>query len=77
VPHQPAGAFWAVVNRCLIVFQVIVLVLSEIGWPSALFKTYFPVLGDDFGLGALGIAQCLYVFYLFASSVIDSRHLHQ
>ena len=38
---------------------VIVLILSEVGWPAAFFRTYFPVLGPDFGLGALGIFQCL------------------
>ncbi|EJF66308.1 hypothetical protein DICSQDRAFT_132448 [Dichomitus squalens LYAD-421 SS1] len=59
VPNQPAGVFWAVVNRLLIIFQVIVLILSEIGWPAAFFAMYFPVLGPDFGLGALGIFQCL------------------
>ena len=59
MPNQPAGVFWAVVNRLLIIFQVIVLILSEIGWPAAFFAKYFPVLGPDFGLGALGIFQCL------------------
>ncbi|TFK88319.1 hypothetical protein K466DRAFT_585646 [Polyporus arcularius HHB13444] len=59
VPNQPAGVFWAVVNRLLIIFQVIVLILSEVGWPARFFQTYFPVLGPDFGLGALGIFQCL------------------
>ncbi|KAI0920564.1 hypothetical protein AcW1_002267 [Taiwanofungus camphoratus] len=59
VPNQPAGAFWAVLNRLLIIFQVIVLILSEIGWPAKFFNRYFPVLGDEFGLGALGVIQCL------------------
>ncbi|EMD35135.1 hypothetical protein CERSUDRAFT_116610 [Gelatoporia subvermispora B] len=59
VPNQPAGAFWAVVNRLLIIAQVIVLLFSEIGWPAKFFARFFPVLGDDFGLGALGLIQCL------------------
>lgn len=59
VPNQPAGVFWAVLNRLLIVFQVIVLIMSEFGWPSKFFNRYFPVLGKDFGLGALGVIQCL------------------
>lgn len=59
VPNQPAGVFWAVLNRLLIIAQVIVLILSEFGWPSAFFNRFFPVLGKDFGLGALGIIQCL------------------
>jgi len=59
VPNQPAGVFWAVLNRLLIIVQVVVLILSEIGWPAAFFSRFFPVLGRDFGLGALGIIQCL------------------
>ncbi|KAJ6512247.1 hypothetical protein C8R47DRAFT_1094255 [Mycena vitilis] len=59
VPNQPAGVFWAVLNRLLIIFQVIVLLLSEVGWPAAFFNRFFPVLGKDFGLGALGIVECL------------------
>jgi len=59
VPDQPAGVFWAVLNRLLIIGQVIILFLSEIGWPSVFFQRVFPVLGNDFGLGALGVIQCL------------------
>ena len=35
--------------------------VSEVGWPMAFFDRYFPVLGSEFGLGALGIFQCLSV----------------
>lgn len=59
VPSQPAGVFWAVLNRLLIIGQVIILFLSEIGWPSAFFHRFFPVLGDEFGVGALGVIECL------------------
>jgi hypothetical protein len=59
VPNQPAGVFWAVLNRLLIIGQVVILFLSEIGWPSAFFDRFFPVLGDDFGVGALGVIQSL------------------
>ncbi|THH20890.1 hypothetical protein EW146_g573 [Bondarzewia mesenterica] len=59
VPNQPAGVFWAVVNRLLIIFQVIFLILSEIEWPMSFFDRFFPVLGSEFGLGSLGIFQCL------------------
>ncbi|KAJ6484550.1 hypothetical protein DFH09DRAFT_1004430 [Mycena vulgaris] len=59
IPNQPAGVFWAVLNRLLIIFQVIVLLLSELGWPAAFFNRFFPILGRDFGVGALGIIQCL------------------
>ncbi|KAF7299109.1 hypothetical protein MIND_00859200 [Mycena indigotica] len=59
VPNQPAGVFWAVLNRLLLIFQVIVLLLSEVGWPSAFFNRFFPILGKEFGLGPIGIIQCL------------------
>lgn len=59
VPNQPAGVFWAVLNRLLIIGQVVILFLSEIGWPSAFFHKFFPVLGNDFGVGALGVIECL------------------
>jgi hypothetical protein len=59
VPNQPAGEFWAVLNLLLIIFQVVALILSEIGWPMKFFNRFFPVLGSDFGLGPLGVMQCL------------------
>lgn len=59
VPNQAAGVFWSVLESLLIVFQTIVLILSEIGWPAEFFNTYFPVLGSDFGLGPLGIFEAL------------------
>jgi hypothetical protein len=51
-------------NHLLIIFQVIVLLLSELGWPAKFFTLYFPVLGPDFGLGALGVMQALYASFL-------------
>ncbi|KAH9928103.1 uncharacterized protein B0H18DRAFT_823144, partial [Fomitopsis serialis] len=59
VPNQAAGIFWAVINRILIIFEVIALILSEVGWPYTFFDRWFPVLGSNFGLGPLGIFQCL------------------
>ncbi|KAF8494439.1 hypothetical protein F5888DRAFT_658555 [Russula emetica] len=59
VPNEPAGEFWAVLNLLLIIFQVIALMFSEVGWFMAFFNRFFPVLGSDFGLGPLGVIQCL------------------
>ncbi|KAI0034032.1 hypothetical protein K488DRAFT_77509 [Vararia minispora EC-137] len=59
VPNQAAGVFWAVVNRLLIILEVIILLLSEVGWPMKFFDRFFPILGTEFGLGALGIFQSL------------------
>jgi hypothetical protein len=79
VPNEPAGVFWAVLNRLLIIFQVVLLILSEIGWPLSFFNRFFPVLGSDFGLGALGIMQCLYVCLPFSTVIMHpltrSRHI--
>jgi hypothetical protein len=33
--------------------------VSEISWPMSFFDRFFPVLGSQFGLGALGIFQGL------------------
>jgi len=71
VPHQPAGVFWAVVASLLIIFQTIVLFLSEISWPLSFFDRYFPVLGSGFGLGALGIFQCLIATQILSHHVDD------
>ncbi|KAI0273504.1 hypothetical protein BC834DRAFT_212006 [Gloeopeniophorella convolvens] len=59
VPNQPAGVFWAILNRLFVIFQVIFLILSEVSWPMAFFDRFFPVLGSQFGLGALGVFQGL------------------
>lgn len=59
VPNQTAGAFWAVLNRLLIIFQIVILILAEVEWPMFFFDRFFPVLGSSFGLGALGIFQAL------------------
>ncbi|CAK5270300.1 unnamed protein product [Mycena citricolor] len=69
VADQPLGVFWAVLNRLLLIFQVVILLLSEIGWPAVFFNRFFPILGEDFGLGALGIIQCL------VGSAILSHHV--
>ncbi|KAJ7137863.1 hypothetical protein C8R44DRAFT_338415 [Mycena epipterygia] len=71
VPNQPAGVFWAVVASLLIIFQVIILLLSELGWPAVFFDRFFPVLGADFGLGALGIFQCLIGAQILSHHVDD------
>jgi len=59
VPNQPAGIFWAVVNRLLILGECIFLILSEVGFPMKFFDRFFPVLGSNFGVGALGVFQAL------------------
>jgi len=61
VPNQPAGVFWAVLNRLLIIGQVFLLILSELEWKRIKnwFDLYFPVLGPNFGVGAFGVMQCL------------------
>ncbi|KAJ7073931.1 hypothetical protein C8F01DRAFT_1010101 [Mycena amicta] len=71
VPNQPAGVFWAVVASLLILFQVIILLLSELSWPMVFFDRFFPVLGSNFGLGALGIFQALIGAQILSHHVDD------
>jgi len=59
VPNQTGGIFWAVVNRLLIITQILILTLSECSWPASAFDKFFPVLGAGFGLGPLGVFECL------------------
>ncbi|KAI6036402.1 hypothetical protein BKA83DRAFT_4162354 [Pisolithus microcarpus] len=69
VPNQLGGVFWAIVNRLLIIFQVVILIMSEVGWPMPLFDRFFPVLGSNFGLGPLGIFQG------FMGAAVLSQHV--
>ncbi|KAG7448326.1 uncharacterized protein BT62DRAFT_1004130 [Guyanagaster necrorhizus] len=71
IPNQAAGVFWAMVSSLLIIFQTIVLLLSEVEWPSVFFERFFPVLGLGFGLGALGIFQCLIGAQILSHHVDD------
>lgn len=71
VPNQPAGVFWAIVASLLVIFQIIILFLSEVSWPMAFFDRYFPVLGTEFGLGALGIFQALISTQILSHHVDD------
>jgi hypothetical protein len=71
VPNQSAGAFWAVLNRLLIIFQTVVLILSEFGFPARFFDRFFPILGREFGLGALGLIQMLYVNFNPCPNILD------
>lgn len=59
VPNQMGGVFWAVINQLLIITQVVILILSECSWPMSAFDRFFPVLGTGFGLGPLGVFECL------------------
>jgi hypothetical protein len=59
--HELTGFPCSVLNRLLIIFQVVILLLSELSWAGMcrFFDAYFPVLGPSFGLGALGLFECL------------------
>ncbi|KAF5373704.1 hypothetical protein D9758_000955 [Tetrapyrgos nigripes] len=71
VPNQAAGVFWAVVSTLLILFQSVILLLSECSWPMPFFDRFFPVLGTNFGLGALGIFQGLIGAQILSHHVDD------
>ncbi|RSH91025.1 hypothetical protein EHS25_010201 [Saitozyma podzolica] len=59
VPDQTGGPFWSILNRLFIVFECILLILSEVGIPRKFFENFMPVLGPAHGLGCLGVFQCL------------------
>jgi len=71
VPNSPAGPFWAVLNRLLILIQVILLIFSEIGWPNAFFIRFLPFLSDEYGLGAIGVLECLIGAQVNSHAVAD------
>ncbi|KZT02369.1 uncharacterized protein LAESUDRAFT_414751 [Laetiporus sulphureus 93-53] len=71
VPNQTFGIFFAVINRILIIFEVNMLILSEVGWPAVFFDRFFPVLGCDFGVGPLGLFQCLIGAMILSHHVDD------
>ncbi|WVF70843.1 hypothetical protein IAT40_005637 [Kwoniella sp. CBS 6097] len=59
VPDQTGGPFWSILNRIFIVFECILLTMSEIGIPRRLFEEWIPILGPAHGLGPLGVFQAL------------------
>ncbi|ORY25655.1 hypothetical protein BCR39DRAFT_499043 [Naematelia encephala] len=59
VPDQTGGAFWSILNRLFIIFECILLTLSEIGVPKRFLEEFVPVLGPAHGLGCLGVFQAL------------------
>jgi hypothetical protein len=56
---QPGGSMFAIINHLFIIFQVILLFLSEISWPASFFDNFIPVLGAQHGVGILGFMQIL------------------
>lgn len=50
---------FAIINHLFIIFQCILLVLSEVSWPSWFFDDFIPVLGKDHGVAILGFMQIL------------------
>jgi len=71
VPNQLGGPFFAVLNRLFIIFQTVVLIMAELEYPSDMFDRIFPVLGSEFGVGALGL------FQVFIGAAILSHHVNQ
>jgi hypothetical protein len=78
VPHQAGGAVWAYANHTLIIVETFILIVTEM-WHhktyknsvSGFFDKWFPILGPNFGLGALGIFQCLISASILSHHVDD------
>ncbi|WVR05821.1 hypothetical protein IAU60_002846 [Kwoniella sp. DSM 27419] len=59
VPDQTGGPFWSILNRLFIIFECVLLTMSEVGVPRRLFEEWIPILGPAHGLGGLGVFQAL------------------
>lgn len=59
VPNQPAGAFRAFFIIALNIVEVMVLFLSETGFPPNLFKKWIPCLESESSLVGLGVLEVL------------------
>jgi len=70
VPNQPGGPFFAVLNWLFIICQTVVLIMAELEYPSEMFDRFFPVLGGEFGVGALGL------FEVFIGAAVLSHHVN-
>jgi len=69
VPMQPGGSMFAIINHLFIIFQVILLFLSEVSWPSTFLDQFVPVLGSQHGVGILGFMQ------IFIGAAVLSHHV--
>jgi hypothetical protein len=59
VPNQPAGTFRAFFIIALNIVEVIVLFLSETGFPASIFKNWIPCLDNEHSLVGLGVLEVL------------------
>ncbi|WVW82216.1 hypothetical protein I302_104222 [Kwoniella bestiolae CBS 10118] len=59
VPDQTGGPFWSILNRIFIIFECILLTMSEVGIPRRLFEEWIPILGPAHGLGCFGVFKAL------------------
>jgi len=66
---QPGGSMFAIINHLFIIFQCILMLLSEISWPQAFFDNFIPVLGAQHGVGILGFMQ------IFIGAAVLSHHV--
>lgn len=59
VPNQAAGTFRAFLIIALNIIEVIILFLSETGFPAWFFKTWIPCLDNEHSLVGLGVLELL------------------
>ncbi|KAF8335728.1 uncharacterized protein EI90DRAFT_3144762 [Cantharellus anzutake] len=69
VPMQPGGSMFAIINHIFIIFQIILLFMSEISWPMSFLDNFVPVLGTQHGVGILGFMQ------IFIGAAVLSHHV--
>jgi hypothetical protein len=59
VPNQAAGTFRAFLIIALNIVEIIILFLSETGFPASFFKKWIPCLDNEQSLVCLGVLQLL------------------
>jgi len=59
VPNQPAGTFRAFLIIALNIVEVVILFLSETGFPASFFKSWIPCLDSEHSLVGLGVLELL------------------
>jgi len=66
VPNQPAGTFRAFFIIALNIVEVVVLFLSETGFPPAFFKAWIPCLATESSLVGVGVLEVLLAAQMMA-----------
>lgn len=57
IPAQPGGHVFSLIARIVLSIELLLLFLSEIGFPKQIFQKHIAMLGPDYGTFWLGLFQ--------------------